>query len=244
MRRLVVLFPALNESANIGRVVGEALAVKLVDVELVPLVVDDGSKDDTGGIAERAGAKVVRHEKNRGVGAAFRSGNEWALANGADFLIHMDSDGQVLPREIPDVFGPVGRDDADLVLGSRFVAGAPPQNLERWKALALTSMARTIGALCGYSLSDISCGFRCMNRMVMEAVRPSFDYDYIQETLIQAMAIHARLVEVPVTVLYEKDPVRKGMSASTFRYSRRFMTLAAYSMANFYKKRAMELVGR
>jgi glycosyltransferase involved in cell wall biosynthesis len=244
MPSLWVLLPAHNESANIAEVVAGVRAVHIDGVDVHALVVDDGSRDDTAALARAAGAEVISHPRNRGVGAAFRTGRDHALAAGADFLIHMDSDGQVLPAEIPRVAGPVLGGEADLALGSRFSTGEPPRNLERWKAFGLTSIARTIGLLTGYRLTDISCGFRCMNRKVMEAARPTFDYDYIQETLIQALAIGARVVEVPVTVLYEHEPARPGMSARTLRYGRRFLGLTAFGMANFYRARARRLIGR
>jgi glycosyltransferase involved in cell wall biosynthesis len=241
---LSVILPAYNEAANIARVVEAVRAVQLAGVEITPVVVNDGSKDATAELAERAGATVVSHPVNRGVGAGFRTGLDWALEHGSDYLIHMDSDGQVQAHEIPELFKPVARDEADLALGSRFLDGDAPENLARWKSLALTTMARTIGIATGYHLTDISCGFRCMNRKVMEAVRPTFDYDYIQETLIQALAIGARVVEVPVHILYEREPARAGMSGRTLRYSRRFLGITAYSMANFYKTRAGRLLGR
>jgi len=241
---LWVLLPAFNEAANIADVVRRVLAVRIEGVTIQPLVVDDGSRDDTAELARAAGAMVLVHPRNRGVGAGFRTGRDHALAAGADYLIHMDSDGQVLPEEIPQVFAPVGRGDADLALGSRFLAGARPDNLDAWKAWGLHALARTVGVATGYHLSDLSCGFRCMNRRILEAVRPTFDYDYIQETLIQALAASARIVEVPVTVHYEKNPVRKGMSGRTLRYTRRFLGLTAYSMASFYRARASRLLHR
>jgi len=240
--RLCVLLPAYNEAKNIARVVADVRAVRVDGVEITPLVVNDGSKDDTAALAAAAGATVVSHPVNRGVGAGFRTGRDWAVENGFDYLLHMDSDGQVQAHEIPKLLAPVRRGEADIAIGSRFLVGAP-ENLERWKALALRSMAGTIGVLTGYRLTDLSCGFRCMNRRVMEVVRPTFDYDYIQETLIQALASGARLVEVPVHILYEKEPARPGMSQRTLRYSRRFMTLTGYALANFYKTRAKKLIG-
>src|SRR5438876_10410188 len=120
MKSLWVLLPAYNEARNIAGVVEGVRAVRIDGVRIVPLVVDDGSRDETAALARAAGAEVIAHPKNRGVGAAFRTGRDHALAAGADFLVHMDSDGQVLPSEIPLVFEPVRRGEADLALGSRF----------------------------------------------------------------------------------------------------------------------------
>jgi glycosyltransferase involved in cell wall biosynthesis len=243
MKKLCVLLPAFNEAKNIAGVVRRVRAVKIDGVDITALVVNDGSRDRTGELAEEAGATVVSHPRNRGVGAAFRTGINWAREQGFDYLIHMDSDGQVMPEEIPKVFAPVARGAADLALGSRFIGGHP-ENMEGWKALALRSMAITIGALVGRSLSDVSCGFRCMNRKVLDALEPSYDYDYIQESLLQAIGSGARCVDVAVTVHYEADPAnRAGMSKRVFRYTSRFVGITARSLGDLYLRRARSLIG-
>ena len=241
MNRLCVLLPAYNEEKAIGNVVRRVLAVTLDDVQIVALVVNDGSRDGTARIAEEAGAIVVSHERNRGVGAAFRTGVEWARSRSFDFLVHMDSDGQVLPEEIPLVFHPVASGAADLALGSRFVRGQP-ENMEAWKAAALRSLAAGVGLMVGRSLSDVSCGFRCMNRKTLETLRPSFDYDYIQESLLQAIGHGARSVDVAVTVLYEADLMKRaGMSKRVVRYATRFCAITARSLADLYVQRARRI---
>lgn len=235
--RLCVLMPAFNESANVGAVVRAVLALDL-PVQITALVVDDGSKDETAAVAREAGAEVISHPVNRGVGAAFRTGIEHAAREGYDYLIHMDSDGQVPPAAIPTLLAPVLSGAADVAVGSRF-AGPFPAHLALWKSLALTATARVVGALAGYSLSDLSCGFRCMNRKALETVRPTFDYDYIQETLIQMLAAKLRLVDVPVDILYEAEPTKRpSMSAQTFRYSSRFLFITGYSMMKLVETRA------
>lgn len=236
---LLVILPAFNESRNIARVVAGVREVQIPGVRITAVVVDDGSADNTAALAEAAGAVVLSHPHNRGVGAGFRTGLDYALSRNADLLVHMDSDGQVLPAEIPLLVSPVLSGEADLALGCRFL-GTRPDNLDAWKAMALQSMAQVVGLLTGYRLHDLSCGFRCMNRRMMESIRPTFDYDYIQETLIQALAHHARVVEIPVTVLYEKEPARKGMSGRVLRYGQRFMALTGYSLLQFYRKRLSE----
>ncbi len=169
--RLYVLLPAFNESANIARVVGDVLSLKLPSVELTALVVDDGSRDATAALAKKAGARVLSHERNRGVGAAFHTGLRCAKDEGVEFLAHMDSDGQLLAADIPRLYQPVADGLCDLALGSRFVPGtAPPAHFARWKGLALHSVSLGVGLVTGYRLSDISCGLRCMNRKVIEAI--------------------------------------------------------------------------
>jgi glycosyltransferase involved in cell wall biosynthesis len=239
--RLCVLLPAFNEAAHIADVVSEVRAVPLEGVEVTVLVVNDGSADDTASRASAAGATVVDHLHNRGVGAAFRTGRDFALEHGADYLVHMDADGQLLPAEIPRLLTPLLEGRADLVLGSRFLGGSAPASLEPWKAVALRTAARGLGLLTGYHLTDISCGFRGMDRRIMEAVCPSFDYDYIQETLVQALAAHARLVEVPVSARYGEAFRGKAMSSRALRYSTRFLQLTGYSLLGFYRARGEEL---
>ncbi len=234
--RLCVLMPAFNEAANVGAVVRGVLALEL-PVQVTALVVDDGSKDETAKVAREAGAEVISHPVNRGVGAAFRTGIEHARREGYDYLIHMDSDGQVPPAEIPKLLEPVLSGAADVAVGSRFL-GSYPEHLALWKSLALTTTARAVGALAGYALSDLSCGFRCMNRKGIEAIQPTFDYDYIQETLIQILAAKLRVKDVSVDILYEAAPQKRpSMSAQTFRYSSRFLFITGYSMMKLVETR-------
>lgn len=238
--RLFVLLPALNEARQIGTVVRDVMALRIPGVTVQAVVIDDGSRDETGALAAAAGARVLRHEKNRGVGAAFRTGLEYARAEGATYLAHMDSDGQLLAADLARLLEPVQKGLCDLALGSRFVRGtAPPEHMARWKALALSTVARGIGALTASRLSDISCGIRCMNRRVMDAINPTFDYDYIQETLLQALAAGARTLDVPVTALYDERFEKKGMSSRTFRYGARFLKLTAFGLARFYETRLL-----
>lgn len=237
MQRLCVLLPAFDEASSVGDVVTALRALALDGATLTPLVVDDGSRDDTAARARAAGAVVLRHERNRGVGAAFRTGVEWARAERFDALAHLDADGQLEPSELPRLWAPIARGEADLALGSRFLDGAAPPALAAWKVRALETAARTVGALTGYRLTDVSCGYRCMNARVLAVLRPTFDYDYIQETLLQALAMRARVVDVPVTAHYDGRHRGAGLSGQTFRYARRYVGLTAFALARFYLAR-------
>lgn len=222
-----MILPALNEAAHIGELVGELRAQRdLATGAPTVLVVDDGSRDGTPEVARAAGAEVVSHPTNRGVGAAFRTGLAWVRERDFDLMAHMDSDGQVLPTDLPRLVEPVAADACDLAIGSRF-AGARPDGMAPWKQAALTGFARGVSALMGQALRDLTCGFRCMNRVVLDALAPSFDYDYITESLVQAAAAGARIVEVPITVLYPPD--HAGMSRRVFRYGSRLLGTTAHA---------------
>jgi len=236
MKKICVLLPALNEEAHIGQLTSVIKNLSLGDVEVTVLVVNDGSIDKTFDVAQQAGAHVVSHPVNRGVGAAFRTGIEWARQNNVDYFIHMDSDGQISADQIPLIFNPVREDKADFALGSRFLKDGPP-GLSSWKKICMRILSLFVGMFTGYRLSDISCGFRCMNRNVLNFLNPHFDYDYIQESLIQALAIKCRLIEVPIHVFYNPKSQKSAMSKRVFRYISRFLVITSYSLFHFYRLR-------
>ena len=120
---IVAAIPAFNVEKTIARLVLETQ--KFVDVVLV---CDDGSTDCTAEIAERMGADVIRHERNLGYGAAIKTLFSMARELNADVLVTLDGDGQHDPREIPRLIEPVLENNADIVLGSRFLGDKEKDN--------------------------------------------------------------------------------------------------------------------
>lgn len=117
--KIACVIPAYNEAKNIGPVLKKVLP--LVD-ELI--VVDDCSSDETNLIAKKYPVTVIRHPINRGQGAALQTGNEYALKNGADIILHFDADNQFKAEEIPIVLAPLIAGEAEAVFGSRFLGKA------------------------------------------------------------------------------------------------------------------------
>src|SRR5687767_12114344 len=117
MPKVTVAIPAFNEERFIGSVVIKALQYTN-DV----IVIDDGSSDSTIYIAEQAGARVLRHEVNKGKSEAVNTALGYARRNGSDALVFIDGDGQHKPDEIEQVLAPVRRKEADMVIGSRFLS--------------------------------------------------------------------------------------------------------------------------
>ncbi len=233
MDKVCVLLPALDEGERVGAVVRGILALNL-EARVSVVVVDDGSTDDTVLKARAAGARVESLGANLGVGAALRRGFELARAEGFDYLVHIDADGQIDPAHIPALLAPVRAGEADVAIGSRFHNG-PPAYLTPWKAAALRVLASAVGLVVDTPLTDLSCGIRCLGGTAIAAARPRFQSDYIQETLLQFFGAGLTVVEVPVTAVAREG--RRGLSARTFSYSIRYLLLLAFALSGFFVER-------
>lgn len=196
--RVVACIPALNEEKTIAKVIIRAKR----HVDRV-VVVDDGSTDDTTLIAEGLGAKVIKHERNLGYGAALRSCFEAGRDLGADVIVTLDADGQHDPDQIPKVAEPVKREIADLVVGSRFLGantGAEAPAHRRFGIKVLTELTEAASKV---PISDAQSGFRAYSRNAIEKVLPTEQgMGASVEILIKASQCHLRILEVPINVRY------------------------------------------
>lgn len=119
MNRYLIIIPAFNEEANISQVLQGLMELQLPsDI----LVIDDGSQDRTALLAGQNGAIVASHPCNLGYGAALQTGYQYAYAKGYRYLIQFDADGQHLPSSIPDLIKELEKEEADIVIGSRYLA--------------------------------------------------------------------------------------------------------------------------
>ncbi len=119
-RTLLIAIPCLNEAKTIAAVVA-GLPRNLPGISAIDiLVVDDGSSDRSAELASAAGAVILRHSRNRGLGIAFQSAVSYAVQHGYDLMLNVDGDGQFSPNVIVRLIEPIIRGDADMVTGSRF----------------------------------------------------------------------------------------------------------------------------
>ena len=202
---IVACIPAFEEEASIAKVV--ARARKHVDKVVV---VDDGSKDDTGLIAEAMGAVVLRHERNLGYGAAIRSCFNSARDLNADILVTLDADGQHDPDQIPRMVEPIRKGLADVVVGSRFLGGSSKTEAPRYRQAGIRVLTRFTEAASRTEFTDAQSGFRAYGRKAIGEIVPTEQGMGVSvEILMKAVEHKLRILEVPVTVEY------KGLDTST-----------------------------
>ena len=204
-REVAAVVPAYNESGKIGDVVRKVPRHHAGAV----FVVDDASSDGTSDEARAAGAeRVIRHERNRGVGAAIRTGLYAARAEGFRVATILSGDDQHEPDELPRVLAPLAADEADLVQGSRWLPGGatpgiPPDR--RWLTRLYPWLFRLAS---GYPSTDGTNGFRAFRLSLLEDPRIRLDQEWLDRyelepyLLYQAVRCGYRIREVPVTVRY------------------------------------------
>jgi glycosyltransferase involved in cell wall biosynthesis len=207
----LAVVPAYNEAASIGRVVRwineEAPAFDVV-------VVDDGSTDGTGEIAGEAGAEVLRHPFNLGIGGAVQSGFVYALDNGYDYMVQVDGDGQHLPGEIPTLLEAMGEDPSlDIVCGSRFLTDKGyPAPISRRTGIHI--FAYLLSRIVGQRVSDPTSGFRLYNRRGIALFARDYPHDYPEVEAVLMLHFHRlKMREVPVRM------VARGGGSSSIRGS-------------------------
>lgn len=201
-KRLLVVVPCLNEAMTIAQVIGDVPrdmpGVNQVDI----LVVDDGSTDGTSEVARGAGATVLRHPRNQGVGAAFQSAVGYAIDNGYDLMVNIDGDRQFDPRDIPKLVAPVVSSQADMVTASRFVDATFTPDMPKVKLVGNHMMSRLISGLVRRRFADVSCGFRCYSRESLLRLNLHGAFTYTQETFLDFAVKRMEIMEVPIKVVY------------------------------------------
>lgn len=196
---IVAGIPAFNEERTIARVVLEASR----HVDKV-VVVDDGSKDMTGEIAEKLGAVVIKHERNMGKGEAFRSIFTAARELGADILVTLDADGQHDPRQIPSVVKPVEDGAADVAVGSRYFGGLKAGDMPTYRRIGLEAIDSFTRRALHLVVRDTQSGFRAYSKNAIWKLLPTERNIAVDsELLLRAAREGLSFAEVPVNVAYK-----------------------------------------
>jgi glycosyltransferase involved in cell wall biosynthesis len=212
----LAVVPTYNESATVERVVR---SIREHQPRFDVVVIDDGSTDDSGKRAEAAGATVLRHPFNLGIGGAVQSGFVYAYDNGYDYMVQVDADGQHDPTEIDKLVTTMHRDpQLDLVCGSRFAEEV------RYRApisrrTGIHIFAFLLSRIVGQRITDPTSGFRLYNRAAISVFARDYPHDYPEFEAVLMVHYHRlRMTEVPVRMFHRGGGVSSISSGKSIYY--------------------------
>lgn len=194
LRRIAVV-PAYNEEHSVAAVIAE---IRAADPEMAIVVVDDGSRDATQSVAQRAGATVLSLPFNVGIGAAVQAGYQYALEHGFDVAVQVDGDGQHDASELGRLLEPIADGSADMVVGTRF-SGKHSHRPPPSRRIGIWIFARFVSMIVRETVTDTTSGFRAVNRKVIRLFAADYPNDYPEvEATVLAYRYRLRVAEVPV----------------------------------------------
>jgi dolichol-phosphate mannosyltransferase len=201
--KVLVIIPTYNELENLPRILDRLLAA-VPDADV--LIVDDGSPDGTGDVADARAAEdervnVMHRTEKNGLGAAYIAGFRWGLDRGYDVLVEMDADGSHAPEQLPRLLGAL--DHADLVLGARYVAGGKVVNWPKYREVISRGGNLYSRIALGVPLKDITGGYRAYKAEVLRTLKldevASHGYCFQVDLAWRAIQAGFTVTEVPIT---------------------------------------------
>jgi len=204
--KIFVVLPAFNEEGKIGRVVGKVKNIDVVD-EIV--VVDDCSTDATFDEATVAGAVVIRHRKNLGVGAAIRSGINYGRRNNFNICVILSGDDQHEPKEIERVVNPIINNDYDFIQGSRRMKGGHVVDDRPFRQVTTQLYSLLFSLLVARRITDATNGFRAFRLSVFENPEIDIEQSWLDRYELEPYILfkvlknkNIKVKEVPITIYY------------------------------------------
>ena len=218
---IVIGIPAYNEENKIAGII-----TKLKKITDTIIVCNDGSSDLTGEIAAELGAIVINHDKNKGYGSAIRSIFLKARELKFDNLLTFDADGQHRIEDVKSVLKPIENEQADIVIGSRFLSKKSDE-MPNYRKMGIKLITKVTNMSITEKLTDSQSGFRAYNKKVLENIIPTDEGMGVStEILIKASKLDFKIAEVPIKVNYKgktstQDPVSHGTSViiSTLKFT-------------------------
>ena len=229
--KLIIQIPCFNEAAQLPATLRD-LPSAIPGVDTIEwLVVDDGSTDDTVGVARKLGVDhIVRLTNHKGLAAAFQAGLDACLKLGADVIVNTDADNQYRGADIPKLVQPVLAGTADMVIGDRGVAKVDEFSVVKKRLQQLGSA--TVRRFSNTSVPDVTSGFRAYNREAALRVQVVSKFTYALETIIQAGNMLVAVDSVPIRTNPKTRDSR--LFSSTWMYVRR-NTLAILRVYTMYE---------
>lgn len=215
MATVGVVIPALNAARHLGPLLDE---IRALHPELRLLVVDDGSSDGTAQTARDHGAETIVHPVNRGKGAALLTGFAWAGAEGLDWVVTMDADGQHRPADLAGFLAHAAADDVDVVVGDRMADTAAMP----WVRLATNRFTSfVVSRLAGTPIPDSQNGYRMIRTRLLHDLRlTTANYDMESEILVRLARRGARVASTPTATVYGDETSAIHPVRDTIRFFR------------------------
>ena len=218
--KITIGIPAFNEEKHLPQILTE-----LKEITNSIIVCDDGSTDNTSIIAKKFGAEVIKHKKNLGYGSAIKSIFQVASEINSDILVTFDADGQHRIEDINKVIQPIKDEEADIVIGSRFLNNN--NDVPGYRKIGIKLITQVTNASIKKHFTDSQSGFRAYKKQVLDnIVLTEQGMGISTEILIKATEKKFRITEIPIKILYEgntstHNPVSHGTSVliSTIKFT-------------------------
>jgi len=222
---LMIAIPCLDEAQTVARVIA-GVPQTIEGIGRIEIVVfDDGSSDDTAKVAEQAGAEVVVHERNLGLGFTFREAVSLALSRGTDVLVNIDGDGQFDSADIPTLVLPVVEGQASMATASRFLLRELIPEMPAIKRWGNRRVAGIVALLTGVRFEDVSCGFRAFSSEALLKLNLFGSFTYTQETFLELVFKGMNVVEIPVSVRGTREFGVSRVASNLPRYAFRSLQI-------------------
>lgn len=228
-KKIAAVIPAYNTARTLQLALND-IPKHIVDAIIV---VDDGSKDDTAKIAKENRVILVQHPKNRGYGAAQKSGYERALAEGADVVVMIHADFQYDPTLIPHIVGPIASEEADVIFGSRMKnrKTARSGGMPLWRFIPNICLTLLEDSVLRLGLTEYHTGYRAYSAAVLRAIPfalNSNNYVFDTEMIAEFRLGRFRVAEIGIPTRYREDSQSPSFMKSVEYGYMTLMVLARY----------------
>ncbi len=200
MKRLIII-PAYNEAENLPKLIS---SINNLLPEFDYVIINDGSTDNTRKLCEQDGLNVVTLPINSGIGVAVQTGYKYAFYNDYDIAIQIDGDGQHDVNYLKEIIAPLEKDEADVVIGSRFIEYQGFQSSGA-RRMGIKLLSFFIWLCTGVKVKDVTSGFRAVNKRFIQVFAEDYSKDYPEpEAIVTAKMYGGRIKEMPV-VMKERE---------------------------------------
>jgi len=215
LSKTVIILPAYNAGRFLGKVIDEIVELH---PDFIPLVIDDGSSDNTAEVAELHNARLIKHPVNKGKGAALITGFDFVANNDIDWAFTMDSDGQHLPGELHRFVQSAEDNKYDVVIGTRMNDN---ENMPWLRKVTNVFTSWVVSGVSGAHIPDSQNGYRLFKAASLKnLVLKSTNYDLESEILVKLAWSGASIGSVPITTVYGDEVSSINKTRDTFRFFR------------------------